>query len=160
MPGFQTAAFVLDAVPAGPASLNDFITLNVPGRQVAVYPIRGGRVATFFLHRTARLGGAEAAGPGAGRAGLRAVYGDLGWIVPELLDRCPADGGLYFDSVSQVELPGWKSGRVTLAGDACQCVSLLAGQGASLAVAGAFILTAEAGPEAASARSTTEAAAG
>jgi 2-polyprenyl-6-methoxyphenol hydroxylase-like FAD-dependent oxidoreductase len=141
--GCRAAAFVLDAVPAGLASLDDFITLNVPGRQVAVYPIRAGRLATFFLHRTARRGGAEATSPETGRAELRAVYGDLGWIVPELLDRCPADGGLYFDSVSQVELPDWRKGRVTLAGDACQCVSLLAGQGASLAVAGAFILAEE-----------------
>ena len=61
----------------------------------------------------------------------------------DLLERCPADGGLYFDTVSQVELPDWRSGRVTFAGDACQCVSLLAGQGASLAVAGAFILAEE-----------------
>ena len=55
-------------------------------------------------------------------------------------------GEFYFDSVSQVELPDWRSGRVTLAGDACQCVSLFAGQGASLALAGAFILAEELDP--------------
>ncbi|MGH3671127.1 MAG: FAD-dependent monooxygenase, partial [Pseudonocardiaceae bacterium] len=39
-----------------------------------------------------------------------------------------------------IEIPQWSRGRVTLLGDACQAVSLLAGQGASLAVAGAYLL--------------------
>lgn len=37
-------------------------------------------------------------------------------------------------------MPTWSLGRVVLVGDACQCVSLLAGQGASLAMAGAYVL--------------------
>ncbi len=47
---------------------------------------------------------------------------------------------LYYDQVAQVEVPQWSRGRVVLVGDACQAVSLLAGQGASLAVAGAYVL--------------------
>jgi 2-polyprenyl-6-methoxyphenol hydroxylase-like FAD-dependent oxidoreductase len=39
-----------------------------------------------------------------------------------------------------VELPRWHHGHVALLGDACQAVSLVAGQGASLAVAGACVL--------------------
>lgn len=49
----------------------------------------------------------------------------------------------YFDEVSQVELARWSHGRVVLLGDACQCVSLLAGQGASLAMGGAELLARE-----------------
>src|SRR5262249_36189551 len=72
------------------------------------------------------------------------VYGDLDWVVPEVLEGCPhGPPELYFDVVSQVEVPRWSAGRVVLAGDACQCVSLLAGQGASLAVAGAYVLAEE-----------------
>lgn len=37
-------------------------------------------------------------------------------------------------------MPRWSRGRVTLVGDACQAVSLLAGQGASLGLAGAYVL--------------------
>jgi 2-polyprenyl-6-methoxyphenol hydroxylase-like FAD-dependent oxidoreductase len=66
----------------------------------------------------------------------------MDWIVPELLDRCDPSS-LYFDEVSQIEMPGWSAGRVVLIGDACQCVSLLAGQGASLAMAGAYVLAEE-----------------
>ncbi len=47
---------------------------------------------------------------------------------------------MYFGHVEQVDLPRWSQGRVVLIGDACQCLSPLAGQGASMAVAGAYIL--------------------
>jgi 2-polyprenyl-6-methoxyphenol hydroxylase-like FAD-dependent oxidoreductase len=114
--------------------------MTVPGRQVALYPIRGGRLATFFLHKDRRrLAGLTRAGAA---KELRRVYGDLDWVVPAVLTRCdPAH--LYFDAVSQIVMPRWSTGRVTLVGDACQCVSLLAGQGASLAIAGADALATE-----------------
>jgi 2-polyprenyl-6-methoxyphenol hydroxylase-like FAD-dependent oxidoreductase len=47
---------------------------------------------------------------------------------------------VYYDQVAQIIMPEWSRGRVTLLGDACGAVSLLAGQGASLAVAGAYLL--------------------
>ena len=37
----------------------------------------------------------------------------------------------------------WSRGRVALVGDAAYCVSLLAGQGSALAMAGAYILAGE-----------------
>ncbi len=64
----------------------------------------------------------------------------MGWVIPRLLEKCSEANGIYFDSVSQVVLPAWSKGRVVLIGDACHCVSLVAGQGASLAVAGAYVL--------------------
>jgi 2-polyprenyl-6-methoxyphenol hydroxylase-like FAD-dependent oxidoreductase len=74
------------------------------------------------------------------RAAVRAAFGGLGWVVPMALDRCPRPEEIYYDLVAQVELPRWSRGRVVLVGDACYAVSLLAGQGASLGVAGAFLL--------------------
>jgi len=74
---------------------------------------------------------------------LREVYRSFGWLVPEMIAAC--DGQIYFDEVSQIEMNGWSKGRVVLVGDACQCVSLAAGQGASLAMAGAYVLSQEIG---------------
>jgi hypothetical protein len=71
------------------------------------------------------------------------AYGALGWIVPELLEAAASATSLYFDEVAQVVMPRWSTGRVVLTGDACQCVSLLAGQGASMAVAEAYVLAEE-----------------
>lgn len=71
------------------------------------------------------------------------MHADLGWVVPEVLALCPSPPALYYDQVAQVELPRWSRGRVTLVGDAGLAVSLLAGQGASLAVASAKMLADE-----------------
>jgi 2-polyprenyl-6-methoxyphenol hydroxylase-like FAD-dependent oxidoreductase len=106
-----------------------FVTLTVPGRMVAVYPIRGGRTATFFCRRGEP--GDEAPGDG-----LRGAFGDLGWIVPEILERMPPDDEIFVDRVDQVVVDRWHRRRIVLVGDAAWCTTLLAGQGASLAVAG------------------------
>ncbi len=138
--GYHTAAAILDEpLPGAPADA--FSILTEPRCQVGVYPILGGRMASFFVHAAGRR--IEDRTTAAARRELRAVYGDLNWLVPELLERCDRVSGIYFDEVSQVELPVWSRGRVVLVGDACQCVSLLAGQGASMAMAGAYVLAQE-----------------
>jgi 2-polyprenyl-6-methoxyphenol hydroxylase-like FAD-dependent oxidoreductase len=53
-----------------------------------------------------------------------------------------AGDDLYFDSVSQVRLPRWSKGRVTLAGDSASCLSLF-GEGSTLAMTGAHTLARE-----------------
>jgi 2-polyprenyl-6-methoxyphenol hydroxylase-like FAD-dependent oxidoreductase len=49
---------------------------------------------------------------------------------------------LFFDSVSQIRMSSWTKGRVALVGDAGYAPSFLSGQGSSLAVVGAYQLTA------------------
>src|SRR5262249_48114317 len=112
-------------------------TLAAPHRQVSVYPVRDGRVATLFVHETRSPGAAATSED----AGLRDVYGGLGWIVPRLLEASPPHA--YHDDVTQVTMPRWSRGRIVLVGDAAYCVSLLAGQGAALAMAGACVLADE-----------------
>ncbi|MCC7190309.1 MAG: FAD-dependent monooxygenase [Anaerolineales bacterium] len=66
-----------------------------------------------------------------------------GWIVPQLLDAAKRSDDFFFDAVAQIQLDDWHKGRVALVGDACQCLTLLAGQGASMAMAGAYLLADE-----------------
>jgi 2-polyprenyl-6-methoxyphenol hydroxylase-like FAD-dependent oxidoreductase len=54
-----------------------------------------------------------------------------------------ADPELYFDSLSQVHLPSWSSGRVALVGDAAHCASPASGSGAMLGMIGAYRLAGE-----------------
>jgi 2-polyprenyl-6-methoxyphenol hydroxylase-like FAD-dependent oxidoreductase len=138
--GYHTAAAIIDDPPAE-ARVDAFSILTEPRRQVGIYPIRGGRMASFFVHAADRR--LEDRSTAAARRELRAEYGDLDWLVPELLRRCDRAPEIYLDEVSQIELPAWSRGRVVLVGDACQCVSLLAGQGASMAMAGAYVLAEE-----------------
>jgi 2-polyprenyl-6-methoxyphenol hydroxylase-like FAD-dependent oxidoreductase len=136
--GFHTAAHLVDDADLNANLGRRFAMHSVPNRVVGCYPIRDGKVAVFYAFR------APAPGlPADPRGMLRTVYDDVGWVVPELLRRCPAPPLLYYDQVAQVRMPRWRDGRVVLVGDACQAVSLLAGQGASMAVASAHALAGE-----------------
>jgi 2-polyprenyl-6-methoxyphenol hydroxylase-like FAD-dependent oxidoreductase len=138
--GYHTAAFVFDD-PDMQAEIGDaFATLTVPRRQVALYPIRGGKVATFWVHKSDAIPKASAE---AAAKELREVYRDLGWLIPKVLDRGEESKSTYLDTVAQVIMSRWSVGRVVLLGDACHCVSLLAGQGASMALGGAYVLAEE-----------------
>jgi len=139
--GCYAAGYVLRTAPPDVAGNDAFVTLSVPRRQVAVYPLRGGGVATFFLHRVS--GRSLDRRRASAVRELCAVYGDLDWVVPALLDGAATAPDLFFDAVSQIELAHWSAGRVVLLGDACYCVSLLAGQGAGMAVTGAYVLAEE-----------------
>jgi 2-polyprenyl-6-methoxyphenol hydroxylase-like FAD-dependent oxidoreductase len=63
-----------------------------------------------------------------------------GWHVPALLDLLRTARDVYFDEVAQVVMPHWSEGRTALLGDAAFAVSLIAGKGATLALAGAVVL--------------------
>jgi 2-polyprenyl-6-methoxyphenol hydroxylase-like FAD-dependent oxidoreductase len=133
--GFHTAAFSFTDPALHSRVQGRFHLTDTIDRQVGLYGLRDGRVAVFAVHRTD-----DTALPADPRAALRAEYGSLGWVVPDALARCPEAGEVYYDDVAQVVMPSWHRGRVVLVGDACYAVSLLAGQGASLGVAGAFVL--------------------
>ncbi|HEY8455043.1 MAG TPA: FAD-dependent oxidoreductase [Actinopolymorphaceae bacterium] len=133
--GFHTAAFVFDDAGFHAQLGNRFYLTDTIGRQMGFYGLRDGRVAAFAVHRarTTTL-------PADARAAIREEYASLGWLVPRALAACPPAEEVYYDLVAQVELAQWSRGRITLVGDACYAVSLLAGQGASLGIGGAYVL--------------------
>ena len=140
--GHAVWTWILDGSVTG-VRREDFVTLAAPGRMVAVYPVDEGRTAAFLVHRSPDGGGE----PGADLpATLHRRFGDLGWLVPELLARFPSAVDRYTDRTVQVRSRVWHRGRVALLGDACWCVSLLAGQGASLALAGGVAVAEELAP--------------
>ncbi|MEU4330367.1 FAD-dependent monooxygenase [Nonomuraea dietziae] len=74
---------------------------------------------------------------------LAEAYKDEGWEVPELLRGMADAEDFYFDTLSQVRMDRWSTGRVTLVGDAAYCASPASGQGTSLALVGAYVLAGE-----------------
>jgi 2-polyprenyl-6-methoxyphenol hydroxylase-like FAD-dependent oxidoreductase len=127
--GYRTAAFLFDDARIHEALGSQVVLLAVPDRQAGLYPLRDGRVASFFVHRD------REPLPSSPVETLRRVYGDLGWFIPDALAAAARASSIYFDVVAQAVMPRWRQGRVVLVGDACQAVSLLAGQGASIAMA-------------------------
>ncbi len=139
--GMHTCAFTFES-PRLHAKLGATMqSTDVVDRMVGLYGLRDGTVAMFGAHRVD-----DPALPDDPRAAIQSAYAGLGADVDEALEQCPDSGRVYYDQVAQIELPKWSSGRVVLAGDACQAVSLLAGQGASLAIAGGELLAQKLAP--------------
>jgi 2-polyprenyl-6-methoxyphenol hydroxylase-like FAD-dependent oxidoreductase len=139
--GYWTASFSADGYRR--LDPDAYVSYTDVGRQVARYALRDGRTAFFFVFR------APEGEPDAPRARheqelcLRTIFAGGRWECADILERLDERTDLYFDSVSQVRAPRWSSGRVALVGDAAWCPSLLAGEGASLAMAGAYVLAGE-----------------
>ena len=74
---------------------------------------------------------------------LRATYDDVGWETPRILAALD-DAPLYLDQITQVHLPTWHRGRITLLGDAAWCAGPF-GTGTTNALAGAYLLAGELG---------------
>jgi len=133
--GFHTAAFAIDA-PDLAAELNNQLTIvSDPGRQLALYPLREGKVAASFVRRAA-----NSAPPISAVEALEAAYGDLGGQVTRVLAHARGLSSFIYEQVGQVVMAHWCRGRIALLGDACQAASFLPGQGASLSLAAAYVL--------------------
>ncbi|MFI7700142.1 FAD-dependent monooxygenase [Nonomuraea sp. NPDC049480] len=136
--GHQVAAYVVDDEELSDRVGTRYQMVTEPGLMAGAYALSGGRVALLFLRREP-----DPALPADPAEALRRHYGHLGWILPDVLSHCPDPPELYYDQVNQIEMERWHQGRVVLVGDACQAVSLFAGHGASMAMAGARVLADE-----------------
>jgi 2-polyprenyl-6-methoxyphenol hydroxylase-like FAD-dependent oxidoreductase len=74
---------------------------------------------------------------------VRKEFKGAGWIAEAMLKAYRAKEPVYFDSLTQIVMPHWHQGRVALLGDACGALTLLAGQGSHLAMAGAYVIARE-----------------
>jgi 2-polyprenyl-6-methoxyphenol hydroxylase-like FAD-dependent oxidoreductase len=71
---------------------------------------------------------------------LREVCAGMGWLTQQFLADVSSAENVFMDAMIQIQMPTWYQGRVALVGDACDCPSPLAVHGASVAMAGAYLL--------------------
>lgn len=133
--GMHTGAYVFHDPAVFEQVRGQFVLTETLNRQLGLYGLDDGRVAVFAVHRTedGRL-------PEDPREALRRTYTGMGDLVERAVANCPPPEAVYYDQVAQIDAPRWTDGRVALVGDAAYAVSLIAGQGASLGVAGAYLL--------------------
>jgi 2-polyprenyl-6-methoxyphenol hydroxylase-like FAD-dependent oxidoreductase len=74
---------------------------------------------------------------------LRGTFTGMDPEVDRWLDELDRTPTFYFDSITQLQLDTWSSGRVTLVGDAGYCPGPAVGGSTSLAVLGAYVLAGE-----------------
>jgi 2-polyprenyl-6-methoxyphenol hydroxylase-like FAD-dependent oxidoreductase len=134
--GFHSAAFEFDAPDIRRDAAGErFVLTDTVDRRMDLCFLPDGRTAVFAVFRAP-----DQELPRDARAAIRDSYAGMGWLVPEVLERCPPSEDIYCDQVAQIEMPRWSKDRVVLIGDACSAVSPFPGQGASLAVASAYVL--------------------
>ncbi len=139
--GYHVAAFEADGYR--PRDELAYVVHGVPGRQVSRFSMRDDRTLFLFVFRDEFLsGGAPSTGQEC-KAGVAEAFADVGWECPQILDAMASVEDLYFDRMSQIRMDRWTKGRIALIGDAAACVSLLAGEGAGLAMAEAYVLAGE-----------------
>ncbi|MEW9532596.1 FAD-dependent monooxygenase [Microbispora sp. NPDC049125] len=111
-----------------------------PGRSVGMYSTRSAADAkALFLFSSPPLA-YDRRDVAQQKKLLSEIFAGQGWEVPRLLDAMADAPDFYLDSISQVRMDRWSSGRVVLVGDAAYGPSPASGQGTSLALVGAYVL--------------------
>lgn len=138
--GFRVAVFTCQGYE--PREELVYVSCAAPGRQIARFPLRDGRTM-FMLSFRSDLLRCEPENEKQIRSSLRAVFGGMGWEAETIIDSLDDADELYYDRVSQIRMDRWSNGRIVLVGDSGACVSLLAGEGAGLAMLEAYTLAGE-----------------
>ena len=115
-----------------------FQMYNEPGRMAAAYCTpQADDLLLFFMYQSPKP---EHVPREQRLSHLRKVFASMGWLTEQFLSDVDPEVSVFMDAVIQIQMPTWHQGRVALVGDACDCPTLLSGQGASLAMGGAYLL--------------------
>ncbi|MFE3445863.1 FAD-dependent monooxygenase [Nocardia sp. NPDC059180] len=133
--------FAIFAMPNTFGLSHEALIWNTPGRGAALYAVGDSNELHAFLNFAHPEPPYEALrDPEAQRDLVATTFADDGWEIPAMVDAMVDADDPFFDTVSQVHMPCWSSGRVALVGDAAYAPSFLTGQGSSLALVGAYML--------------------
>lgn len=139
--GYQFASHFVHGEYQRAATWDNYVE---PGREVGLYSsdVEGRLVALYLWHDDDD----SVAAPGRRGERLREIFAGAGWQTSQILAEMPTDSGeILMDTVTQIRMDTWRNERVVLVGDAAGCMTLISGQGASMAMAGAFVLATEIG---------------
>ena len=139
--GYTVAAFEVQGYR--PRDEGVFITHNRPGCMLARFTLRDERSLFLFVFADCAGQIASTHAVATQKELLRSRFGDSGWESAAILGELDRAADIYFDRVSQIQMPAWSQGRIALVGDAAFCASLMAGQGSALAMTAAYVLAGE-----------------
>jgi 2-polyprenyl-6-methoxyphenol hydroxylase-like FAD-dependent oxidoreductase len=115
---------------------------SVPGKTAGMYSARGNTEAkAMFIFASPPLN-YDRRNMEQQKQILADTFAEVGWEVPRLIEAMWAAPDFYFDSISQIRMDTWSSGRVVLLGDAGYGATM-GGMGTGLAVVGAYVLAGE-----------------
>lgn len=134
--GYYVCAFEHD-VPID-VRKGEVISMLCPKRQVMTYDAGNGRANTLFVFKSEvqeHLTTTEEVEI------LKREFADFATPIPEIIEAAGKKDKLFFDQVTQIRIHDkWHNNRVVLIGDAAFCITLLSGQGSSMAMTAAYVL--------------------
>jgi 2-polyprenyl-6-methoxyphenol hydroxylase-like FAD-dependent oxidoreductase len=139
--GYRVAAFTVNGYR--PRDEDVYVSYSLPRKQVARFAMRDDRTMFLFVFADDKGHRSESQDANTHKDILRAEFCSAGWECPKILAAMESCDEIYFDRVSQIQMDSWSQGRVGLIGDAAFCPSLLAGEGAALAMIAAYVLAGE-----------------
>ena len=139
--GYVVAAFEVRGYR--PRDEEVYVIYGQPGRMLARFALREDRTLFLFVFATDVNPPKAMNELSEQKKMLRERFAIDKWESPRILDELDRAPDLYFDRVSQIKMKNWSKGRVALVGDAAFCASLMAGQGAALAMTAAYVLAGE-----------------
>jgi 2-polyprenyl-6-methoxyphenol hydroxylase-like FAD-dependent oxidoreductase len=139
--GYHFAAFEVAGYPHRDPDI--YVSYAEPGLSISRFAMRDDRSLFLLIFADRHLPANEPHDDAGRKSTLRSVFGRCGWETPEIMSALDSAQEVYFDRVSQIEVPSWSRGRTVLVGDAAACPSLLAGEGAGLALTEAYVLASE-----------------
>jgi 2-polyprenyl-6-methoxyphenol hydroxylase-like FAD-dependent oxidoreductase len=136
--------FNLFSLPNDLGLSHEAISYAEPGRMAGVYAVGDSdTLHAFLIFAAAEPPFLSDSAVDEQRQRTAEVFANGGWEAPRLVEAMQRSDDLFFDTVSQIHMPRWSSGRVVLIGDAAHAPSFLSGQGSSLALVGAYVLAGE-----------------
>jgi 2-polyprenyl-6-methoxyphenol hydroxylase-like FAD-dependent oxidoreductase len=138
--GYRFASYFLHGDYQRSALWDNYVE---PHREIGIYSSdRADRLVAFLLWADPEDGWV----PPSERADrIRSLYAGAGWQTEKVLAELPDGDDILMDTATQIRMDSWHRGRVVLVGDAAGCMTLISGQGASMAMAGGYVLAEELG---------------
>ncbi|MEU0589427.1 FAD-dependent monooxygenase [Streptomyces sp. NPDC006132] len=133
--------FAIFTMPNSFGLSHEVLIWNTPGRAAALYAVGDSDELHAFLNFAHPEPPYEVLrDPEAQRDLVAHTFAGDGWEIPAMVAALRDANDPFFDTVSQIRMPCWSSGRAALVGDAAYAPSFLTGQGSSLALVGAYML--------------------
>lgn len=119
------------------AAPNEAIAVRAQGFTLAYHMLKNNEIGGYIFHDEAT---GELLSPKERKAFMIQAYAPASDTFRRIVETMPDDTPVFHDGFTQVVMPQWNKGRVCLLGDAASCPTPASGVGASLAMAGAYVL--------------------
>ncbi len=122
---------------------NIYYSDNEENKSIGLFKLKNGKQLNLFIFTSDLLQGYFPINQNEKLDAIKNVFSNINWEGEKIFSIITEENEIYFDNITQIEMPKWHKGRVALIGDAVGCVSLLAGEGTGLGITEAYILAGE-----------------